>query len=118
VVFDTTFLWAGLLDPQGRLILPNKAALDFMGLKKEDVIGQFFWETPWWEHSKVFQDKVRKAIFETKKGSASDFDVFHIDPDGNRQDVHFSIRPVKNNVGEIIYMIVEGYLINDRKKME
>ena len=115
VVFDTTFFWTGLLDPEGRLILPNKAALDFMGLKKVDVVGQLFWETPWWEHSDDLQDKVKKAVHEAKKGTASQFKVYHLDPEGNRQDVLFSIRPVKNDLGEIIYLILEGILILDHK---
>lgn len=118
VVFDTTLLWTGLLDPSGRLILPNKASLDFMGLKKVDVVGQFFWETPWWKHSKELQEKVKKAVHEAKKGASSQFDVYHLDPQGNKQDVLFSIRPVKNEMGEIIYLILEGILIKDMKGAE
>jgi PAS domain S-box-containing protein len=118
VVFNTTLLWTGLLDPSGRLILPNKAALDFMGLKKADVVGQFFWETPWWKHSKELQDKVQKAVYEAKKGTASQFEVYHLDPQGSKLDVLFSIRPVKNDLGEIIYLILEGVLLNDMKEAE
>jgi PAS domain S-box-containing protein len=111
VVFDTTFLWTGLLDPDGRLLLPNKTSLDFMGLKKEQVIGHFFWDTPWWDHSDELKGKIKKAVVEAKKGVHSRFEVYHVDPKGHRQEVQFSIRPVKNHQGEIIYLIPEGILL-------
>jgi len=118
VVFDTSYLWTGLLDPDGRLILPNKPSLDFLGLKKEDVVGKHFWDTPWWSHSEELKNKVHDAIKIAKKGSPSTFDVFHVDPDGIRHEVQFSIRPVKNSKGEVIHLIPEGVDITIRKRVE
>jgi PAS domain S-box-containing protein len=111
VMFDTASTWTGLLDHEGRLILPNRAALDFMGLKKEDVVNQLFWETPWWDHSRELREKVKEAVLKAKKGVPSKFEVYHIDLEGQRQGVQFSIKPVKNREGEIIYMIPEGILL-------
>ncbi len=118
VAFDTSFLWTGLLDPQGRILLPNKTSIDFIGLKKEDVIGQYFWEAPWWSHSPELSEKVKKAIMRARKGAPSQFDVVHVDPEGNHQDVQFSIRPVKNQEGEVIYLIPEGVNVTKRKNAE
>jgi PAS domain S-box-containing protein len=118
VAFDTSFLWTGLLDPDGRLLLANKQSLDFLNLKRQDVIGKYFWETPWWEHSPKQKEKVRKALREAKKGTAAKFDVYHIDKEGTRQEVQFSIRPVKNESGEIIFLIPEGVNITERKDHE
>ena len=50
-IFDQTFQFIGLLEPNGRLIEANRTCLDFIGLTSADVKGKLFWETPWWSKS-------------------------------------------------------------------
>ncbi len=50
-LFDHSFQFIALLDPDGRVCKINKTALSFRNLKEADVFGKLFWETPWWRHS-------------------------------------------------------------------
>jgi len=117
-VFDTTLIWTGLLEPDGRIILPNKQTLDYVGLKKEDLIGVYFWETPWWENVPSIKKRFKDSIARARKGEYIRFDIQHNDNEGNVHDIEFSIRPVKNDTGEVVYLIPEGVDITRRKNIE
>lgn len=47
LIFDNTYGFIGLLDPQGRALQINQTALAFAGVTLEDVAGRPAWETPW-----------------------------------------------------------------------
>lgn len=47
LIFDNTYGFIGLLDPQGRVLQVNQTALAFAGVTLEDVVGRPAWETPW-----------------------------------------------------------------------
>ena len=42
---------SGLLSPDGTLLEVNQAALEAVGVARDEVVGKPFWETPWWSHS-------------------------------------------------------------------
>jgi len=117
-VFDTTFMWTGLMEPDGKIILPNKQTLDFVGLKKEDLIGVYFWETPWWGKDPDVKGKFKDSIARARRGEYIRFDFQHEDLEGNVHDIEFSIRPVKNEAGDVVYLIPEGLDITRRKNIE
>lgn len=54
-----TFELLGLLSRSGRLLELNQSALTALGAQREDVIGQFFWEVPWWVHAPELQVQIR-----------------------------------------------------------
>lgn len=45
-VFNHTFQFLGLMEPDGTVIGANKTALDFVGCDPADVLGKPFWTTP------------------------------------------------------------------------
>ncbi|NOR40980.1 MAG: PAS domain S-box protein, partial [Gammaproteobacteria bacterium] len=47
-IFNSTFQFIGLLDPEGTILEANQTALDFIDCTNADVVGKLFWETPWW----------------------------------------------------------------------
>ncbi|MGA1873406.1 MAG: PAS domain S-box protein [Thermoplasmatota archaeon] len=116
--FDTTMMWTGLLEPDGRIILPNQQSADFVNMKKEDLVGLLFWETPWWKDDPELREKVKRSISKARRGEDIRFDVQHSDLDGSLHDIELSIRPVKNEYGEVIYLIPEGVDITRRKDIE
>ena len=46
-VQDNTSQLSGLLTPEGIVRDANRPALDFIGVDKESVVGNFLWDTPW-----------------------------------------------------------------------
>ena len=61
-VFDSTFEFMGLLTTQGIVIDANRAALNVIAANLSDVVGQPFWETPWWVHFPEQQPTLQQAI--------------------------------------------------------
>lgn len=117
-IFDQTFQFIGLMTPDGILLEANRAALAFYGLDEADVIGLPFWESPWWTHSTELQAMLREAIQKAAGGEFVRFEASHPTPDGELHYVDVSIKPVKDDVGNVTLLIPEGRDITDRKKAE
>ena len=117
-ILDHTFGLIGLMKPDGTVIRVNKAALEMGGISEEDIIGQAFWNGPWWSHSMELQTWLQGAI---KRAAAGEFireETTHPDPEGEIHFVDFSISPIKDNSGKVILLVPEGYDITDKKKAE
>lgn len=117
-LYDQTFQFIGLMTTDGILIEANRTALEFSGVKLSDVLNKPFWETPWWTHSPELQEKLRKAIKKVAQGEFLRFEATHKAKDGTLHYVDFSLKPVKNKKGKVIFMIPEGRDITERKKAE
>jgi PAS domain-containing protein len=66
-IFDQTYQFVGLLNPDGTLLEANQTALDFIGRNLADVAGRPFWETPWWDVSPDVRHRVKNAVAEPRK---------------------------------------------------
>jgi PAS domain S-box-containing protein len=117
-IFDHTSRFIGLTTPDGILIEANRTALTFAGIKDSDVLGKPFWETPWWTHSTQMQDKLRDAVKAASQGQLVRFEATHKAPDGNIHYIDFSLKPVKDENGNVILLIPEGSDITERKQAE
>ncbi|NJK53053.1 MAG: PAS domain S-box protein [Leptolyngbyaceae cyanobacterium SU_3_3] len=67
-IFDNTFQFMGLLTPEGIVLEANRASLRAIAAAPEDVIGQFFWQTPWWRDSPDAQIQLKQAIQQAATG--------------------------------------------------
>lgn len=99
-IFNQTFQFIGLLSTDGILLEVNQAALDLAGLKREKVVGQLFWETPWWTHSAEEQERLKAAIGKAARGKFVRFEATHLDVDNRLVTVDFSLKPVKDETGQ------------------
>jgi PAS domain S-box-containing protein len=117
-IFDQTFQLAGLLTLDGRVLDANRTALDFAGMTIDQVAGRLFWETPWWTHDAEQQAKVRDAVARAATGECVRFETHHFDVEGRCAYIDFSLKPARNDAGEIVMLIPEGRDITDRKLAE
>ena len=117
-IFDNTFQFIGLLEPNGNFIEGNKAALDFIGLTSADLRGKPFWTAPWWSMSSETQELIKQAIAKAAKGEFIRFEVDHPGTKGRVITVDFSLTPIKDEAGQVVLLIPEGRNISDRKKVE
>jgi PAS domain S-box-containing protein len=117
-VQDNTSQFSGLLTPDGILLDANRPALDFIGVEKDTVIGKFFWDTPWWQHSSEGRKELKQAIAQAAQGEAIRFESTHISAKGDTINVDFSINPVRNDQGEIIYLVPGGHDITELKELQ
>lgn len=117
-LFDQTFQFIGMLSLDGTLIEVNKTALEFSGIAASDVIDKPFWHGPWWRHSSELQQKVRDAIGRAGRGEFIRFEATHPAKDGTEHYVDFSLKPVKDSEGKVIFLVPEGRDITESKKMQ
>ena len=118
-LLDQTFGFIGLTTPDGTLIEVNRAALKFAGIEQSDVLGKPFWETPWWTHSPEMQARLRDAIKAAAEGDFVRFEATHLAAsDGQLHYVDFSLKPVEDESGNVIFLVPEGRDITDLKRAE
>ena len=117
-IFDHAFQFIGLLKPDGTVVEANQAALDFAGVSQSAVIGKFFWETPWWRHSATEQTRLRSAIQQAARGQFVRYETTHPGPDGVARAIDFSLKPVRDENGQVVMLIPEGRDITGMKQTE
>ncbi len=115
---DNTFQYQGLLAPDGKLLQINKTARNIIHAPDEQLFGRYFWETPWWRHSEEERERLRKSIRQCAEGNLVRNEVTNMDQDDNLVFLDFSLKPLRDQDGRIISLIVEGRDVTDRKKAE
>jgi two-component system, sensor histidine kinase and response regulator len=117
-IFDQTFQFIGVMSPEGKLLEANRSALEFAGIREKDVLGRYFWETPWWSHSPELQERLKQAITDAVAGKFVRFEASHPGADGRLHYVDFSLKAVRDEAGTVIMLIPEGRDITERKLAE
>lgn len=117
-ILDQTFQFIGLMSTDGTLLQANRSSLEFAGIPEADVVGKPFWETPWWTHSPLQQEKLRDAVSRASQGEMIRFEATHLDPQGNPIVVDFSLKPVFDEHGVVQMLIPEGRDITALKQAQ
>lgn len=117
-IFDQTFQFIGMMTLDGTLIEANRTAMQFAGIDESDCLGKPFWDTPWWRHSKELQKKLREAVIKAAGGEIVRFEATHPAADGSIHSIDFSLKPVRDENGKVIFLIPEGRDITDLERMK
>jgi PAS domain S-box-containing protein len=117
-IFDSSYQLIGLLEPDGTLVQANQTALDLGGLREEDVIGRPFWDTYWWRYSTEVQNRLKAAVMKASQGKSVGYEENVLDADNAIRTIEFTLNPVKNQQGKVVFIIPEGRDISDRKRAE
>jgi PAS domain S-box-containing protein len=117
-IVDTTRSLIGLLTPEGVLVDINRTALEMTGLKREHVIGKFFWDTPWWTHDPEQQQRLRQSIRRVAAGGFDRFESSHPVAGGSIGHFNFFLTPIRDAAGQVIYLVPEGHDVTERKRIE
>lgn len=116
-IFNHVQQFVGVLDPEGRVLDVNRAALAFAGVRKEEVKGLYFADTPCWAHSAEVQSQVRQALARAVAGESAFFVAVQKGGDGLPHHVDSSFVPVKSG-GRVVYLVYEGRDISARIRFE
>ncbi|MFZ0449625.1 MAG: response regulator [Desulfatiglandaceae bacterium] len=117
-IFDQTFQFIGIMTIDGTLIEVNRTALDFSGIEEKDALGKPFWETVWSTHSAELEERSKRAISKAADGHLVRFEAFHPAIDGGIHYFDVSIKPVKDEAGNVYSLILESHDITERKQAE
>ncbi len=117
-IFNKTLSFVGLVSPDGILLDINDTALNFGGFSREEAIGYKFWDAPWWSLSSEIRQNLQLAIHEASKGKSVRYDVEVVGANDQRIIIDFSLQPVRDEDGEIIYIIPEGRDITEKVTLQ
>ena len=117
-LFDHSFEYLALLTPAGEVIEANATALEAAGLELEEIAGKLFWEARWWAHSPELREQVRNAVLAAARGEFVRFEATQPAKDGGTIEMDFSIKPVRNPLGEIVMLLPEGRNISEIKRAQ
>ncbi len=114
-IFNQTFQFTGLLEPDGTVIEVNDAALEFGGIERDSISGEPFFDAPWWTHSEAVRDDVRDAI---DRAASGEFVRYETEVRGGNglATIDFSVKPVTDDDGEVSLLVVEGRDITAREQ--
>ncbi|MCD2201319.1 PAS domain S-box protein [Halobacterium sp. KA-4] len=116
-IFNNTYQFTGLLEPDGTIIEANEAALSFAGVDRDDVVGLPLWEGAWFQSNKQAQQIARNAVKTAQRGE-SFRDEITIRGENQDAIIDFSVRPVINEAGDVTLLIPEGRNISELKERE
>ncbi|HEX2852120.1 MAG TPA: PAS domain S-box protein [Opitutaceae bacterium] len=116
--FDQAPFYAGILTTEGRMSEAGKMALEACGYTREAVIGELFWETPWWRDLPEAQRRIRDAFHEALTGQRFQARLPYVMADGVNRWVDFAMSPVFGENNAIAFIIVTGTDITERVNAE
>nr|AAC45438.1 bZIP histidine kinase [Pseudomonas putida] len=120
IIFDGLYEFVGLLDAHGNVLEVNQVALEGGGITLEEIRGKPFWKARWWQISKKTEATQKRLVETASSGEFVRCDVEILGKSGGREviAVDFSLLPICNEEGSIVYLLAEGRNITDKKKAE
>lgn len=117
-IFDGTYEYIGLLEPDGTVLEANRASLKWDGATRENTIGVPVWEAPWFANTPGVPDKLRQAVARAAEGGFVRQEFPLQDASGEVTWFDFSLYPIQDENGEVVYLVPEGRAIDERKQRE
>jgi diguanylate cyclase (GGDEF)-like protein/PAS domain S-box-containing protein len=116
-ILDNLFAYVALLDTNGVVQEVNNAPLDRAGYHRGDVIGQYFYDAPWWNYDDKVRLQLIDAINAARCGNSSRYDVV-VKMGNDLVPIDFQITPVRDSSGQIVGLLPTAVDITERKRLE
>lgn len=116
-VFNNTYQFTGLMEPDGTLIEANDTALNFGNLDPDEVIGTKLWNVSLFQRDKTLPGRTRSLV---ERAANGEFVRAELEIQGADREavIDFSVRPVTDDNGEVTLLIPEGRDITELKERE
>ncbi len=117
-VFEQMPVLAGVMTTDGILVEANRTSLEMCGYCADDVLGRPFWQTGWFQGSKELQEMVKAATENAVAGATTHKVINYYWADGTERIGEFTLSPIMNEKGEVIFLHPTGVDITDIKRAE
>jgi PAS domain S-box-containing protein len=117
-VFDSSFQFAALLAPDGRLLEVNRAALEFCGCPAEALLGRPLWQVVVGGAEVAVALRVRKHVVRAAAGELVHQELELRGNDGHSSVVDFSLKPVRDEAGRVTMLVAEGRDISEHVRLQ
>lgn len=112
-IFNSTFAFIGVLNTKGILQEANNTAVNMAGITQNDVIGKYFWDCYWWQISKKTQKELKQNFNRALLGETIEYEVAVWIANKTPITILFSLKPIFDDHGQVIYIIPEGRPIQE-----
>ncbi len=120
VVLDGMYQFVGLLSADGMTLEINRAALDGAGVDMHSIRGKPFWEARWFQVSREVTETLRDFVQRARGGEfiRCDLEVYGRASGEATIIVDFSLLPVRDARGDVVFLLAEGRDITEKKRAE
>ena len=120
ILLEEMYQFVGLLDARGMTLEINRAALEGAGIKLSDIQHKPFWEARWFQSSKETREKQRELCSRAANGEflRCDLEIYGKSSGEETIIVDFSIMPVRDHAGKVVFLVAEGRNITEKKVAE
>jgi PAS domain S-box-containing protein len=108
----------GVIDRHGVLVEVDDRSMSIAGLTRDDVIGKHFADCAWWTYDPEVSEKIRQSMKKAFSGETVRFDVGLYAKGNQRLMIDFMIAPVRDDDGQVEFLIPSGVDISERKTAE
>lgn len=117
-VFHDPNILVGLLDTTGTVLEINETAMEYVDADLAEVTGKPFWETPWFTGDEAIEATIRSRVEQAATGEYVEFEADLSETVADQLVVNGVIRPVTNDDGEVVSLLVSDRDITERKRRE
>ena len=120
--FDTVFhdtqsaTW--VLDPTGALQRANRTAREAIDADVDTLFDRPFWTLPWWSGVRSTSNDVKRLVENAFRGRSGTAVLLPPDDEPDGRTIELSVRPVENDRGELVSIVVDGVDISDQVSLE
>jgi PAS domain S-box-containing protein len=111
-------IFVGLLTPQGVILEVSRSALEVVASPSNEILGRAFVDTEWWKDLPEERQRVQDAIERGSRGEPSRFDLQTRGRAGTLIDIDFSLQPLFDEHGKVIFLVPSAIVITERKQAE
>ncbi len=102
----------------GTVLEDNQTAIDFCQLEQSEAVGHPFWNLKCWTISPETQERLKRAIAQAAAGNIVRYEEDILAPDDTVVTIDFSLKPLKDETGQVELLIAEGRDLTERKRIE
>ncbi|NMG09420.1 ATP-binding protein [Brasilonema sp. UFV-L1] len=117
-MFEQTFQSMALLTPEGIILEINQTALNLWGRQQQNCIGKPLWELESWNFSSENQEWLKSIIAKTADGEFVRHELHLHSTNDVMVWIDFSLKPLKDETGKVVRLIVQGWDISEQKRAE
>ncbi|NBD15031.1 MAG: PAS domain S-box protein [Cyanobacteria bacterium] len=116
-LFDQSFQIIALLDETGKVIDLNQTALELVQSHLPQIRHHHFSEIPWWR-SEADRAQIKQSIKLAQIGGMVRYEAQLLSDSGELVPIDLSLKPVRDEAGQVVLLIAEGRDLRDRVQKE
>lgn len=117
-IFDSAFQFMALLKSDGTVLEVNQTALQWSEIEHSDIVGKPFWLAAPMREDPDLQAAIKAAIHRAAAGETVRAEHQMRGASDTRATVDFSLKPVLDEGGEVVWLVAEGRDISDLKEAQ